>query len=99
MQIPVVIEPVAGNGYRARGGEPFALSAEGATPGEALQNLRERIQGHLAGGVQLATLDLPSVESAWLRLGGIFKDDPWFDRWQQAIEDYRRQVDEDPDRL
>jgi predicted RNase H-like HicB family nuclease len=32
----------------------------------------------------------------WLRMAGIFKDDPYFDEWQQAIEDYRRQIDEDP---
>ena len=31
MQIPILIEPVAGNGFRSRGGEPFALSADGAT--------------------------------------------------------------------
>src|SRR5262249_53761485 len=31
MQIPVVIERVDGNGYRARGVDPLSLSAEGAT--------------------------------------------------------------------
>ena len=40
MQIPILIEPVARNGFRARGGEPFALSAEGATREEALGKLR-----------------------------------------------------------
>jgi hypothetical protein len=29
MQIQDLIEPVAGNGYRARGGEPLDLTAEG----------------------------------------------------------------------
>src|SRR5438874_195671 len=43
MQISVLIEPVPGNGYRAKGGEPFALSAEGATRGEALARLRDQI--------------------------------------------------------
>jgi hypothetical protein len=36
MQIPVFIETVARNGYRARGLEPFAFSARGATREEAL---------------------------------------------------------------
>ena len=31
MQIPILIEPVAGNGFRFRGGEPFGLSVEGAS--------------------------------------------------------------------
>jgi hypothetical protein len=26
----------------------------------------------------------------------MFKDDPWFDEWQQAIAEYRQQVEEDP---
>ena len=30
MQIPVLIEPVAGNGYRASGGEPFGFTAVGS---------------------------------------------------------------------
>ena len=30
MQISVLVEPVAGNGYRAKGAAPFGFSAEGA---------------------------------------------------------------------
>jgi hypothetical protein len=30
MQIPVLVERVKGNGYRARGTEPFAKSAKGS---------------------------------------------------------------------
>ena len=36
MQIPVLIEPIAGNGYRARGGEPLAVVVEAPTRAEAL---------------------------------------------------------------
>src|SRR5690348_5928209 len=43
MRISVLIEPVPGNGYRARGGEPLGLIAEGATRDKALQKLRELI--------------------------------------------------------
>ena len=41
MQIPVLVEPVANNGFRARTGEPLPLSADGGTPEEAVRNLRE----------------------------------------------------------
>jgi hypothetical protein len=39
MQIPVLVERVKGNGYRARGTEPFAISAKGSTREEALAKL------------------------------------------------------------
>ena len=41
MRISVLIEPVPGNGYRAMGGEPLGLVAEGATRDMALQKLPE----------------------------------------------------------
>ncbi len=93
MQIPVVIEPVMGDGYRARTGEPVALMAEGTTPDEALQRLRELVQGRVANGVQIVPLDLPDLENPWVRYAGMFKDNPLFDEWQEAIAEYRRQRD------
>ncbi len=48
MEIPVLIEPVGPNGFRARSGEPFGLTAEGATREEALQKLREMVQNRIA---------------------------------------------------
>jgi hypothetical protein len=50
MRISVLIEPVPGNGYRARGGEPFAMMAEGATRDDALQQLRKLIEGKVSAG-------------------------------------------------
>src|SRR5207248_2597981 len=50
VQIPVLIEPVAGNGYRARGAELFSLSAEGATREEALAKLREQLEARMKAG-------------------------------------------------
>jgi hypothetical protein len=29
----------------------------------------------------------------------MFKDDPWIEDWKRSIEEYRRQVDEDPNTL
>jgi predicted RNase H-like HicB family nuclease len=47
MQIPALVERVKGNGYRAQGKEPFAVSARGATREEALAKLRAKIQTRL----------------------------------------------------
>ena len=41
MEIPVLVEPLPEGGFRARCGDPFALTAEGATPDAALYHLRD----------------------------------------------------------
>lgn len=99
MQIPILIEPVVGNGYRSRGGEPFALSAEGTTREEVLAKLRAQLQGQLRAGAELLFLDMPVPQDAnpWVDGAGMFKDDPYFDQWQQAIAENRRKLDEDPE--
>jgi predicted RNase H-like HicB family nuclease len=96
MQIPVLIERVEGNGYRARGGEPFAVTAEGATRDEALQRLLEVIKTRLADA-ECVLVEVPTTENPLVQLEGVYKDDPLFDEWQTAIAEYRRQVDLDPD--
>ena len=61
MKIPVWIEPVAGNGYRARGGEPLLVVGEGATPAEALEQLKHGLQRRLDAGARLVELDVPAM--------------------------------------
>jgi predicted RNase H-like HicB family nuclease len=99
MQIPVLVERVDSNGYRARGPEPFGLTAEGSTEEEALQKLRELVQSRLAAGARLVQLDVPE-EHPWARFVGRWKEgDPVIEEWKKAVEEYRRQIDEDPDAL
>lgn len=99
MQIPILIEPVAGNGFRSRGGEPFALSAQGATREEVLEKLREQFHAQLRDGAEMVTLDVAErpFSNPWLEFAGMFKDDPYFDEWQGAIAENRRRMDEDPE--
>ncbi len=61
MQIPILIEPVSGNGYRARGMEPFSLSADGATREEALARLRQLLADRLSSGAEIVALDVPTA--------------------------------------
>jgi hypothetical protein len=98
MQLAVVVERMKGNGYRARGAEPFALSARGATREEALRKLREKIQARLKK-VELVGLEIGPEVNPWVEFAGMFKDDPMLDDWKKAIAEYRKQVDEDPDYL
>jgi hypothetical protein len=98
MQIPVLVERVEGNGFRARGGEPLALCAEGPTRAEAIARLRSLIAERLAVGAELINLDLEKVEHPLGPVPGWSIDDPLLDEWQEAIANYRQQVEEDPDR-
>src|SRR5438876_3769475 len=97
MQIPVVVERVKGNGYRARGKDPFAVSAKGATREEALAKLRAKIQTRLKNGTEVVGLEIGPPPHAWMEFAGMFKDDPWIEEWKQSVEEYRRQVEDEPD--
>jgi predicted RNase H-like HicB family nuclease len=97
MQIPVLIEPVANNGFRAKTGEPLPLSADGVTPEDAVRNLRAAFDKHLAGK-QLSALDM-APENPWLAMAGIFDpNDPLVKEWKNEMAEYRREVESDPNR-
>jgi predicted RNase H-like HicB family nuclease len=93
VKFPVLVEPIAGNGYRACGSFPFEYTTEGATPDEAVQKLKQLIQNRLTNGAELISLEVPKTDNPWVRLEGIYKDDPLFDEWQAAIAEYRKQAD------
>src|SRR4051812_16391299 len=101
MRIPIVIERVSDNGFRARAGEPFALAADGATKDEARHNLQQLIEERVISGAEYTTVEIPGVneEHPLAKYSGMFKDNPLMDEWRQAVAEYRRQVDEDPDVL
>jgi|SRR5208337_1279796 len=98
MQIPILIEPIVGNGYRARGGEPLALTAEGTTQEEALANLKKKLQAKLCRGAVVVSLELPLQSHPMAEFAGMFKDDPWLKDWKKSMTAYRRKVDKDTDK-
>jgi len=99
MQIPVLIEPVPGAGFRATGGEPFGLSAEGPTPEAALQQLRQLVEGRMVPGAQVVPLEIPAIEHPWLPFAGTLKNDPLVEEWKEAMAAHRREIDANPDVL
>jgi hypothetical protein len=98
MEIPVLVEKVAGDGYVARVGSPFNWSAEGPTPDEAVRRLREESDRRLAAGVQVASLTLPAgpAGNPLAKWAGTWKDDPMIDEFERAIAEYREQIENDP---
>ena len=98
MQIPILIERVAGNGYRANSGQPLDLTAEAPTREEALAKIKEQLEDRLRNGTEIVPLDMAPPKHPWMEFAGMFKDDPLLDEWKEAMAEYRRQVDADLDR-
>lgn len=95
MQIPVLIESLPGNGYRARGGEPFAMVGEGATPEAALANLRKCVSAKLNNGTRVASIEIQPGEHPWLEFAGMYDaNDPLVQEWLDAVKQEREQGEE-----
>lgn len=90
MSISMLVEKAA-NGYRAVAGGPFGLSAEAASAEAAVAALRAKIDDKLKSGAILIEqtftqqhLPLPVMP---------LSENPLFDEWLQAVEDYRTNMD------
>jgi hypothetical protein len=77
---------------------PVALSARGSTRDQALEKLREKISIRLNKGTELVALEIDARPHPWMEFAGMFKDDPWIDDWVQSMEDYRKRIEDDPNR-
>jgi len=108
MDVQVLIERVEGNGYLAR--SALGLSAQGATPEEAVRNLKDETERRLANGARLTVMSLPPKHpwaiqvsqdpNPWRAVTGIYDpNNPMIQEWLAAIEEYRRSRDTDPDGL
>ena len=98
MKIPILVEPVTNNGYRATCGPPLAMSAEGATRDEAVDKLELLLLDRLSNGVEIVAAKVPArvVENTWVKYAGMFKDDPMFAEVLEIMKDSRRKDEEDP---
>jgi predicted RNase H-like HicB family nuclease len=99
MEIPVLLKPLPDGGFQARSADPLGLTAHGDTPDAALRHLRELIQTETAAGAILTSIEIPAPKYGPHPGAGIYKDEPLFDRWREAIEAYRQEVEDDPNRL
>jgi hypothetical protein len=98
LEITVLIEPVPGSGYRGRSGEPFVLTAEGATEEEVIERLCDAAEARLNNGAKVVTLDVPRKPHPWASFAGTLRDDdPLVQEWLEAMAERRRRMDEDPD--
>lgn len=93
MEIAILVEPVANNGFRAECNAPLHLEAHGASREEAIQKLRDLIDRRLAAGGEIMTLQVGKPEHPLARFAGVFKDDPLLAPWKAEMEAYREQVE------
>lgn len=92
MELSVLIQPTAGNGYRAWCGEPLPASAEGATREEALAKLRAELESRVRGVevVRLAVGVSPAATPVW-------PDDELTQHWLAGIAAARAAAERTPD--
>ncbi len=98
MKIPVLIEPVKDNGFRASGLNPDDVVGEGKTHTEALLNLRKAIESRIRAGAKLTYLEVAAEAASLEPAAGIFKpNDPLVQEWKEIMAENRRREDEAPD--
>src|SRR5262245_5273681 len=93
MDIPVLVEPAANNGFRAVSGEPLRLETEAPTREEAIQKLRQLIDRRVAAGAEVVAMPVGAAAHPLAAFAGMLKDDPSVEPWKQAMADYRRKRD------
>jgi hypothetical protein len=97
MRIPVLIEQVEANGYRASGSAPFNFSVEAESREAALERFRERVKSQLASGAEIVQVEIDVPEPPYARFAGTWTPgDPRLEQWKKNVEEYRREVDGDP---
>jgi hypothetical protein len=89
MEIPVLVEPLSQNGFRAVTGEPLCLETEAPTREEAVSKLRELIERRVAAGAQVVAVSIDSAAHPLAAFAGMLKDDPLVGPWKQAMAEYR----------
>lgn len=99
MEIPVLVEPILGNGFQAVCGSPLSLSAQGETAEEAVQKLSVLLKARIATGSAVVALEIPTANHAWLRDGGDLQGHPLLTDWERGMAEYRQSVENDPDVL
>jgi len=97
MEIPVLLEALPGGRFQARSGDPLNETAQGDSRELALGKLRELIHIRIASGSVLVPLEIEGSQHAPHPGAGIYRDEPLFDAWRAAIEEYREQIENDPD--
>ena len=95
MKIPVLIEPIKDNGFRASGPGPDEVVGEGRTDSEALLNLRKAIESRIRAGAKLTYLEVATDGARLEPAAGLFEpNDPLVGEWKDIMAENRRRDDQ-----
>jgi hypothetical protein len=98
MKITVLVQPVAGDGYLAKGPEHLGLTAKGSTEDEAIDRFRDLVRTSLAPGTKVVQVEIPELDHPWLQAAGsLDPQDPLVQDWLEIMAENRRKDDESPD--
>ncbi|MFP4438372.1 MAG: hypothetical protein ACLFVO_14090 [Chloroflexaceae bacterium] len=96
MATSVLVTRHADNHYTARALALADVVASGASEAEAIAALRETL-ADLQARSRVVQVELPvpaaPADDPWMRVAGIWADDPSWEAFQQAIAEYRAAVD------
>ena len=96
MQIPVVIEPLPNNRFRAQPSSPLSMVVEGDSAEESLRLWREKFSSCLPVDAEVEVVSAAQSAAGlppWAKYIGEMKDDPLLGEWRECVEEYRRQRD------
>ena len=93
MEVPILVEPVADNGFRATSGGPLGLEIEASTRIEAINQLRELIDRRIAAGAEVVGIEVGGSKHPLAPFAGMLKDDPLLQPWKDAMAKNRLQAD------
>ena len=94
MEIPIIVEPIRDNGFRASSGGLWGLEIEAPTREEAVQKLSELIRRRLEAGAEVLGLEIPTRAHPLAPVAGMLRDDPVLPSWKDAMAEYRRQTED-----
>lgn len=94
MEIPVLVEPIAGSKprFRAKSGEPWVVSAEGDTVDEAVSHVQSLVRARLASGARMMMVPIDESSNPWLEIAGTLPDNALTRSWKQSMKEYRDEV-------
>ena len=96
MQIPVVIEPLPNNRYRAQASSPLPMVVEGDSVEDSLRLWREKFSSVLPADAEVNVVRVQASSASlppWAKYIGELKDDPLLEEWRECVEEYRQQRD------
>lgn len=95
MQVPTLVEPVSGHGFRAMTGSPFDIRVEAASRDDAVRQVQETLRQRFADGAEIVTVESDAEPHPWEPFAGGLSNHPLRAEWQKAMADYRAMVDQE----